>query len=184
MITASNITDEQIREARRDVETDLAILDAALKITTGKYARQIREAAAEIVNARAAAQPAPAFADEEIAEQIAVWLDAKAKYYEHNRNIGPYSAELAAAIRRGDHKRAAAPASQPIAPGDRGAMRQLGTNSMHMLSVGEQALIVDALAYITTPGAEELRNLLLGPVVLHIEHNGRCTCGDAAKEPR
>ena len=54
MLSGEMITDEQIREARRDVETDLAILDAALKITTGKYARQIREAAAEILNARAA----------------------------------------------------------------------------------------------------------------------------------
>lgn len=53
MITADTITDEQIKEAIGDLDTEIAILYAALKIGKGKLRDQAREAAAEILNARA-----------------------------------------------------------------------------------------------------------------------------------
>lgn len=51
-IAAGDLTDHDIREAISDLETDLAILEAALKIKTGSLAPGVRESAAEIVNAR------------------------------------------------------------------------------------------------------------------------------------
>lgn len=51
-IPAGDLTDHDIREAISDLETDLAILQAALKIKTGRLATPIMQQAAEIVNAR------------------------------------------------------------------------------------------------------------------------------------
>lgn len=39
--------------------------------------------------------------EQSTAEAIAVWLDGKARYFVHNRNLGPYAADLAASIRSG-----------------------------------------------------------------------------------
>ena len=50
---------------------------------------------------RDSARAALVSAEQTTAEAIATWLDAKAAYYVQNRNIGPYSAELASDIREG-----------------------------------------------------------------------------------
>jgi hypothetical protein len=53
-LTADTITDEQIRDAISVLETDLAVLEAALKIKTGKFVATMREGAAEVINTRCA----------------------------------------------------------------------------------------------------------------------------------
>lgn len=57
MITADTITDEQIREGIAALDTEIAILYAALKIVRGPLVAQVRGSAAEILNARAAVKP-------------------------------------------------------------------------------------------------------------------------------
>jgi hypothetical protein len=54
VITADTLTDEQIRDAISVLETDLAVLEAALKIKTGKFVATMREGAAEVINTRCA----------------------------------------------------------------------------------------------------------------------------------
>jgi hypothetical protein len=54
MLTADTITDEQIREEIAWLETDLGILQAALRVTRGSLVPGLRRSAAEILNARVA----------------------------------------------------------------------------------------------------------------------------------
>lgn len=58
---------------------------------------------------RDAARSALAAAESTTEEQIATWLDGKAEHYSRNRNIGPYSSELAAYIRSGLYRASKAP---------------------------------------------------------------------------
>lgn len=55
--------------------------------------------------------------------------------------------------------------------------------AMHYLSLDDQALILDALLYVTTPGAERLHALLQRCSLL-IEHKEKCDCESDAKEQR
>jgi hypothetical protein len=50
MLTADTVTDEQIKEAIAQLDTEIAILQAALKIKRGPLVAQMRERAAEIIN--------------------------------------------------------------------------------------------------------------------------------------
>ncbi len=55
-LTAETVTDEQIRAEVSELETEIAILEAALKISRGPLVFQIRKSAAEIINARSKAE--------------------------------------------------------------------------------------------------------------------------------
>lgn len=52
-LTADTITDNNLREAIAELDTDLCSLHAALKVKSGPLVHQLRERAAEILNARA-----------------------------------------------------------------------------------------------------------------------------------
>jgi hypothetical protein len=64
MVTAENISDDDIREAIRWLETDIGILEAALKIKTGKLVEMMRKGAADVINARCSAEVLDARAKE------------------------------------------------------------------------------------------------------------------------
>lgn len=54
MLTADTVTDDQIKEEIAQLDTEIAILYAALKIQHGPLVPRVREAAAAIINTRAA----------------------------------------------------------------------------------------------------------------------------------
>lgn len=51
-LTADTVTDEQIKEEIAQLDTEIAILQAVLKIKRGPLVVRMREQAAEILNAR------------------------------------------------------------------------------------------------------------------------------------
>ncbi len=53
MLTADTVTDEEIKEEIAQLDTEIAILYAALKIQRGPLVPKLRQAAAEVINARA-----------------------------------------------------------------------------------------------------------------------------------
>lgn len=52
MLTADTVTDDQIKEEIEQLDTEIAILQAALKIQRGALVPKMRQAAAEILNGR------------------------------------------------------------------------------------------------------------------------------------
>ena len=52
MLNADSVTDDDIKEEIAQLDTEIAILQAALKIKRGPLVVQMRERAAEIINTR------------------------------------------------------------------------------------------------------------------------------------
>lgn len=105
--------DDEDREALNNLQTENQELHAAVKRAIALI-MQGAHTEARLTLENFTSGEASEAQTESVIERVATWLERKGNYFALNRNIGPYSTELAAALRDGSWETDPVTADNPV----------------------------------------------------------------------